>query len=748
MSLMAWFRKNNKKLMAFVVIALMIVFTIQPVMDYLSGRRSAGSRAIAYYGDNKKITGEDRTMAQQQLEILKNLGADYFLRPQDPRYTQLQDLRTDLLGELLFAEKSTAAETIGWIRQTVARGDYGITDKQINDMYDRKYAPDMYWLMLTSEAKQAGVQIPVELARAQLEKMIPQLHKGATYAQFINAVVARGNVTEEQVLETFADLLTVIEYGKMACSMQNRTAQQELTETAFRLEKMDVEYVLFDTSESAGQTGKPAEEKIVEQFTKYKGFFDGDVNEDNPYGFGYKLPDRVQIEYIAVRLDDVAATIPLPTDQEKEEYYAQHKSQSPIAYMALSDPNDPNSQQIVKTRSYAEVASAISKGLYRQKVDSKTEQILSDARSITEANMPEVENEANRPSDEQLKKQAVDYQKTAAELSDKYKLKVYEGKTGLLSAAEIQRDAQLGTLYLGGAGSANVGLVRVLFAVEQLKASVLGPLDAKIPRFYENIGPLKDAREPTQGYSGNNMMLVRIVKTAKAVEPQSVDEKLNKQTVRFDQQASVDKDSNSVREQVVDDLKRFSAMDKVKDTVGQFAKAVEKDGWDEAIKKYNKAHDDSNSLKPGLTLQTRKGLERIPASMVAVAAIRYQGDPLGREMLARVKAEKILTEDFYSLMPPDSNALAAAATIVEYKPGMNYYCLKSLVIHRLFQGQFDRQKAREMVRDDFTDGQVLAMTHYNPENILKRMNFTIVQEQQEKTASEEPNKPAPPVDKI
>jgi hypothetical protein len=751
MSLMAWFRKNNKKLMAFVVIALMIVFTIQPVMDYLSARRSGGNRAIASYGDNKKITGQDRAWAQQQLEILRMLGADVFMRPQDPRYTQLQDLRTDLIGELLFAERSTAIETIGWIRQTVARGDYGISDKQINGIYERKYSPDIYWILLTAEARQAGVQVPVELAKAQLEKMIPQLRKGATYAQFIYAVVAKGNVTEDQVLETFADLLTIVEYGKMACSMQGRTAQQELYETALRLETMDIEYVLFDTRESAEQTGKPGEEKIVEQFNKYKGFFDGDVNEGNPYGFGYKLPDRVQFEYTAVRLDEIAATIPQPTQQETEEYYQQHLSQKPIAYAAPSDPNDPNSPQTIRTRSYAEVASTISRGLYQQRVDSKAEQILSDAKSVTEANMPEIDNEVNRPSDEQLKKQAVDYQKMAAELSDKYKLKVYAGKTGFLNAADIQRDTQLGTLYLGGAGSADVGLVRILFAVEQLKTSVLGPMDAKIPRFYENIGLLKDARESMQGYSGKNMMLVRIVKAEKAVEPQSVDEKLNKQTVRFDQQASAGEDGNSVREQVVEDLKKLAAMDKVKYKVSQFVKLVEKDGWDEAIKKYNKAHDDSNSLKPGLILQTRKSLERIPASLVAVAAIRYQGDPLGREMLARIKAEKMLTEDFYSLVPPDSNTLAGPATIVEYKPGMSYYCIKSLVIHRLFQGQFDRQKAREIVRDDFADGQVLAATHYNPENIANRMNFILIQEQKEPAmpaGPEEPNTPASPAGKI
>ena len=47
MTLMVWFRRHNRKIMAFVVIALMIVFTIEPLMNYFSSARTGEGKTIA-----------------------------------------------------------------------------------------------------------------------------------------------------------------------------------------------------------------------------------------------------------------------------------------------------------------------------------------------------------------------------------------------------------------------------------------------------------------------------------------------------------------------------------------------------------------------------------------------------------------------------------------------------------------------------------------------------------------------------
>jgi hypothetical protein len=754
MNLMAWFRKNTKKLMAVVVIVLMIVFTIEPMMNYFSSRRVGGNKVIGYYGDHKKITSQDLTWAQQQLELLKLLGAGSFLRPQDPQRVSSQDLLLISLGELLFAERATAVESIGYIRQMIRRESYGIADKQINDIYTKAYPPNMYWLLLTKEARQAGIRTPMDVAKTQLEAIIPRLRQGMTYSQYVGAIVSSQGISEEQLLETFADLMAIIEYGKEMCSIQSRTAGQVLHETNLREETIDTNYVPFDASVFAEESEQHGEEKIKEHFEKYKGFFAGDVSEANPYGFGYKLPDRVGLEYIAVRLDDVASKVQRPTQQETEEFYQQHSSQPPIAYPALSDPNDPNSELVKKTHGYAEMAAVISKELYRQKVDSKAEQILLEAKSITEANLAGIDNEQVKLTDEEIKERAVDYEKTAAQLSEKHKLKVYAGKTGLLSATDIQGDKNLGLLYLGGTGFADVGLVRIVFAVEQLKASELGTFDARPPRLYENIGPLKDIRERVaQSYGGKNMMLVRVIRAEKAAEAESVDQKISTKAVLFDHEG----DTNSIRELVIEDFRNLAAMAKTKEKAEEFVQLAAEDGWDNAIKKFNKLYGDSSEQnevdanaisRQTFTMQTGRGISRFTEEGLAKLEIRSQGDPMANFLRNRVRVESMLIEKFYALVPEDGNTLPSPGVILEFKPNLRYYCIESMTIHRLYQDRFDRVKAMGAVRDDYADSQVLAVTQYNPENILKRMNFNIIKEQQDTTSSrpDEANTPSDPVE--
>jgi hypothetical protein len=746
MSLMAWFRKHNRKLMAVVVIGLMIVFTIGPLMDYLRWRRAGGHKVVAFYDDGKKISTKDLFWAQKQLALMNLAGVGSLLRPLDPQTAPMQDLRLALLGELLFAERSTGAETVSRIRQIVGNMGYRISDGQINDIYTKAYPADVYWLLLSKEAQMAGVRVPLDMAKLQLEAIIPHMGERLTYSDFVAWIVSRQQVSEKELLGTFAELMAVVEYGKMMCSTQNITAQQMLYEAHRREETLDVNCVVFEAKMFAEESSQPSEKEINEHFEKYKGFFPGEVSEQNPYGFGYKLLERVQLEYMAVRLDDVAATVPKLTQQEMEDYYQQHSSQPPITYAVPSDPNDPNSPMTTRVRSYAEVATALSKMLYQQRVDSKAEQLLFDAESITEANMVGIDNEQTGPTEEQIKQRAGDYEKTAAELGEKYKVEVYTGKTGLLSAVDMQADEDLGSLYLEGTGFASIGLVRVAFAVEPLKASELGPFDARPYRLYENIGPLKDIFERIQGYSGKNMMLVRVIRAEKAAEPNSVNDKIDKHGVQFDRQSEIADDVNLVREIVVEDLKRLAAMNVAKDKAEQFAQLALKEGWDAAISRFNelygdsaeKSEDDANALsdvQKSFALRTRTGLQRIPDTGVANLEVRYEGDPTATSMLNRIKAEKKFAEMFYALVPEDSNTLAAPGTIVEFKPGFSYYCVESLTIHRLYKEQFDRIKAAAIVRDDFASSQALAAAHYSPQNILKRMNFSLAKEPKETTPS-------------
>jgi len=299
MNLVKWLRKNNMKVMAVVVVFIMIAFTVGPALRYLGRGRTGQHETVAYFADNKKITNRDLIQANQELELLRLLRADILLKSLSIPILRMPDLRGYLLSELLFAERRTSPLIINRIKQLITANQYGISDKQINDIYRRSMPSNAYWLLLKNEAQLAGVRIPNENAGNVLSMAIPQLFNGATYSQVIRSIVDQQGIPEKEILTTFSKLMAVLEYAKMICAAEDFTNSQIMHTLSREEETIDVEFVKFDSAIFTETQDQPSEEKLIEHFEKYKNFFDGDVNEQNPYGFGYKLPDRVQLEYIA-----------------------------------------------------------------------------------------------------------------------------------------------------------------------------------------------------------------------------------------------------------------------------------------------------------------------------------------------------------------------------------------------------------------------------------------------------------------
>lgn len=750
MSLMRWFRKNNKKLMAVVVIVLMLVFVGSAWLTSMGKRQSTGRKSLAaYYGEKHKITNYDLAVARQELEVLRMLGADSLIRPQDLRFVPSQDMRVILLGELLFAEQSGAAETSGRIKQIVIRDGHQISNDQIDAVYRKPYPPGVYWFLLKNEARAAGLRIPNDEMKNQLSAMLPRLRRGATYASVINSIVSWQGVSEEQILQTFGNLLAVIEYAKMMCSMENLTVRQVKQMTSRSIEGIDVEYVRFEPSIFLKDVGEAGDQETARQFDRYRDYFVGEVSEENPYGFGYKLRDSVQLEYLVIKLDDVAGVVEQPTQEEAEEYYQRNRASPGLVEQVPSDPNDPNSALTERTKSFAEVAELISKSLLENKVSTKAEQLIQEARTLTEAALETAGAEPTELSAEKYRELAGDYQAVAEELSEKYDLPVYSGQTGMLNAIRMQSDEYLGMLYVRTAGGASgTSLVQMTFAIDELGSSKLGAFDAAKPRMYQNIGPLRDLRTRFAGYAGRIMALVRVTGARKAHAPESVDYTFNTATIKFGEQQT-DEDSYSVREKVANDLKKLAALDTTRARAEEFIKEAQTNGWESTVDKFNELYASSEQAgEPNAAdepegpfrLTNQTGMARISNAAIQTLKVRNEGDAMGQAFIYRRIMESKLIEKLYSLVPPDSNSLDTVPVIVEFAPGMGFYCIKELSVGRLYREDYELIKARQAYMADLGQAQTLAAVHYNPENIVKRMDFRAVKSD-EQTAAEEASDP-------
>jgi len=719
MNLVKWFRRNNKKVMAVVVIVIMVGFIGGSALtSLLQSNRGRLGDVIAYLGDKTKIKREDLLSARQELDILRMLRADVLLKS--------QDLQGVILGELLFADQRASAALINRLKQTIRQEQYEISEKQINDIYRRQAPPDIYWHCLQHEAQLAGISLPEADVSKLLAQIIPQLFEGATYSQVIGSIMSQRRIPQGQILATLGKLLAVLQYAHMVCSSEDVTTQQIMHTASLEEEGTNVEFVRFDSGVFAEGRDEPDAAKMAEHFDKYKKSFAGAANDENPYGFGYRLPDRVRLEYMAVKLDDVQTIVTPPTQDEMGEHYNRNKEQS-FTEQVQSDPNDPNSLT-ERVKSYAEVADSISEQLLKSKINAKTEAILQDAKALTESNLADMNDARIEALDtEQFMKLAGDYEAAAQELSEKYGIKVYTGRTGLLGPIEMQTDEQLRTLVVRGYGRNPVTLIQVVFAVDELAVSELGQFDVRKPKVYENIGPVRDWMSEYD-ISGKIVAILRITEARKACEPESIDQTFSTASFRFDpNHQESDEDVYSVKEKVAEDVKKLAAMDAAKAKADQFIAQAVKDGWQSTVESFNKLHRQERGLDANepdaFRLQNSRDLRRMSRATLETLAAQSQGNPAGAFFLNENQSNRRFVNQLHSLVPAGSETGKNLPLVLEIKHQMSYYAVKNISVKRLWKEGYEKVKAERLYKEDIIRSQSLAVVHFNPENIIKRVDL-------------------------
>ncbi|MBC8471101.1 MAG: hypothetical protein H8D56_16650 [Planctomycetes bacterium] len=732
MSLVRWFRKNNKKVMAVVVIVILFGFIGGgTLLQQFSERATGLHETIAYFEGSRKITRQGLSDARRELDILRALQADTLLRN--------QDLRGIVLGELLFTEQRTSPALLNHIKQTIRQYQYRISDKQINDIYRRSVPSSIYWMLLNNEAKASGIMVSNEQTGELLGKVLPQMYNGRKYSQIIQDIMNQYGLPEQRLLEIFSELLAIMQYAQMICSNEDITNSQITQAVAIERESISANLVEFESSVFTSTVAEPTQDAELAHFEKYKKFVAGDVSDENPFGFGYMLPDRVQLEYIAVRLDDVAPLVKAPTSQEKEDYYNRNRLQS-FTEQVQTDPNDPNSPMINQTKSYAEVIDDITQQLLKNKINAEANRILQEAKTNTDPALDDTgTDQPAKLTTEKLKEMAGDYGTTAEQLGKKHNLKIYAGKTGQLSPEDVQKNEYLARLYLEGYGKNPISLAQIVFAVDDLTASELGPFDVLRPGMYQNIGPLKDLwGSPWSGFkdtSGQIMALVRVIKTAKAAEPQSIGQTFSTKSLTFETDDKDDaQDVYSVREKVTEDLKKLAAMEIAKSKAEEFISLAAKDGWDSTIEKFNelygkKATGDpndpdaaENAAKP-FKLQNLAGMRRVSKAALKTMDAQSAGNPAAPLFLSGRKKQQRFVDKLYSLVPQDSSSVDTVPLPMEFKPDMSFYCIKSLSVKRISLQEYEKIKAMRLQAENYVQSESMVAVHFNPENILKRMNF-------------------------
>ncbi len=349
--------------------------------------------------------------------------------------------------------------------------------------------PALTHILLLRSAEKAGFKPQVEHARELLTQVHPdwQEEQKADVLRFDHALAEYLAIT---------DFLVSLSSPENEDEARRDAREQMLTRVTGRR-------VAFDAAAWADQVPEPAQDQVHRTFEQYRDVLPGrPVRQTNPYGLGYRVPDRVDVEYLIVDLEKLAASIE-PDPEDLANYYADHKER-----YARADADADEAMALPEV--LEEVRRDLQASLAR--------------RSLQEC----VIRIRDRLIDRGMKDQTVSIEQiTAWARQELARDCVESGSTGLSSEAQLRRRPQVGNAFVPGGGGVEArALPSRLF--EQVEETEFVPHQGE-----ELFGPA--------WVKGSKRLFWRIAK----FEPSQSPEELSPEIVR----------------QVVRDLRTIAAMD-------------------------------------------------------------------------------------------------------------------------------------------------------------------------------------------
>jgi len=317
---MGYIEKNKKKILAIFAAGLMIAFTLPSTL----GRGGSQTDAIRGTIAGKKVRNSDVERAFREYEYLAQSVA--VKNPNNP------------------TERTTVAHAL-------------LSPPAIHEIETHR---DMYYLLL-QDSQRMGVQISNDRVQEFL----------LNYIEIPPSLTADEEV---YLRNSIAHLLGIREAFSRALSTIKISAPMRDHRLAEEAQSMTLKLVEFSVAEFRDKVPAPTPQQIDEQFTTY-----GNKDAENPeaankFGFGYRYPNRVKLQYIELKHDDVKKAIQASRsaydwDVAAQKYYRLN----PTQYAA------PTTQPSLKP--FAQVHQEILDSMQDQEAQLRTQQMISAINS-------------------------------------------------------------------------------------------------------------------------------------------------------------------------------------------------------------------------------------------------------------------------------------------------------------------------------------------------------------------------------
>jgi len=259
-----WIRDNNKRLLAFFGVFLMVAFLLPSFST-----RSMSDPQIATLAGGRKIHAREVENAYNAWEYLAR--------------------------NVLIPSRESGGQQWDTILAGMAVGSAA------REIQEHK----MLYFLLIDEARRIGAEPTPQQLDSVLDQINIRVPDGRIMAYQNLRETQQGRYTRQCV----ADLLAVEKAFSRAASAAKITAPQRDAELAMQMQTIDLRLVAFQAKDFEGSVPAPTAEEIKAQFEKYADTFSDNPTKENPFGFGYKLPHRVKLQYIAVPRDEIRRAV-------------------------------------------------------------------------------------------------------------------------------------------------------------------------------------------------------------------------------------------------------------------------------------------------------------------------------------------------------------------------------------------------------------------------------------------------------
>lgn len=263
-------QKNQKKIMAFFGVALMLTFLKGLVPD--SQRSAFSPRQVATL-NGQSVTQVQIAAAGAQWQLLKSL------RYVDPSQPDAEP--RSLLAAIL---------------------DPGREIPELSTAINRANQNNPLFFLLVQEARQQGLLIANEQFQNFLTNNVAPLPE-------------EGTAERDQVEQAVYNCLLVRQMLDRAASAIKVSRPYQSLLLAQYAQNISLKFVPITSSHFEGNIPTPTQADIQKQFDAYSDRESAELEQypsqygqkDDPFGFGYKVPNRVQLQYIGFNHADLRA---------------------------------------------------------------------------------------------------------------------------------------------------------------------------------------------------------------------------------------------------------------------------------------------------------------------------------------------------------------------------------------------------------------------------------------------------------